>query len=35
MINSGPKFFDMEEDYIIDIEESENNDENLTGQDRC
>lgn len=31
MNNSGPTFFDMEEDYIIDIEESENNDENLSG----
>ena len=31
MTNSGPKLFDMEEDYIIDIDESENNDENLTG----
>lgn len=28
---SGPKVFYMEEDYIIDINESEDNDEHLTG----
>ena len=28
---SGPKIFDMEEDCIIDIDESEDNDEHLTG----
>lgn len=28
---SGPKIFDMEEDCIIDTDESEDNDEHLTG----
>lgn len=29
--DSWPKFFDMEEDYIIYIDESENNDESVIG----
>lgn len=32
---SGPKIFDMEEDCIIDINESEDNDEHLTVAYRC